>query len=92
LSLDHRFNWQRDFNGYADDIDHVSSIWSKDLLSNSMDPGLRKVVKEQYSKLTPYQQGGITFLKITLDSIFKMSSLAEESLKTFIKDFGKPVS
>jgi hypothetical protein len=54
-----------------------------------MDPELRKVIEEQYSKLDPYQQGGITFLKITLDSIFKMSSLAEESLKTFIKDFGK---
>jgi hypothetical protein len=89
LSLDHCSRWQQDFNGYCDDVDHVSSIWSKDLVSNSMDPELRKVVDEQYSKLDPYQQGGITFLKITLDSVFKMSSLAEESLKTFIKDFGR---
>jgi hypothetical protein len=89
LSLDHCCKWQRDFNGYSDDVDHVSSIWSKDLLANSMDPELRRVVEEKYSKLDPYLQGGITFLKLTFDTVFKMSAMAEESLKTFIKDFGK---
>ena len=54
LLLDHCCKWQRDFNGYSDDINHVSSIRSKDLLLNLMDPELKKVVEEQYSKLTPY--------------------------------------
>jgi hypothetical protein len=54
-----------------------------------MDPELRKVVKEKFFKLDPYQQGGITFLKILLNTVFKMSSMSEESLKSFIKDFGK---
>ena len=87
--LDHCCKWQRDFNGYSDDVDHVRSIWSKDLLANSMDPELRRVLEEKYFKLKPYLQGGITFLKLTFDTVFKMSAMAEESLKTFIKDFGK---
>ena len=28
-------------------------------------------------------------MKILLDTVFKMSSMSEESLKSFIKDFGK---
>ena len=89
VTLDHCCKWQRDFNGYSDDVDHVSSIWTKDLLVNSMDHELRKVVEEKFFKLDAYQQGGITFLKILLDTVFKMSSMSEESLKSFIKDFGK---
>ena len=33
LPLDHILKWQRDFNGYSSDADHVSSIWIKDLLT-----------------------------------------------------------
>ena len=77
LTLDHCCKWQRDFNGYSDDVDHISSIWTKDLLLNSMDPELRKVVEEKFLKLDAYQQGGITFLKILLDTVFKMSSMSE---------------
>jgi len=69
LTLDHCCKWQRDFNGYSDDVDHISSIWTKDLLLNSMDPELRKVVEEKFLKLDAYQQGGITFLKILLDTV-----------------------
>ncbi len=89
LLLNHCCKWQQDFNCYLDDVDHVSSIWTKDLLSNSMDPELRKVVEENFFKLDSYQQGGITFLKILLNTVFKMSRMSEESLKSFIKDFGK---
>ena len=76
LTLDHCCKWQRDFNGYSDDVDHISSIWTKDLLLNSMDPELRKVVEEKFLKLDAYQQGGITFLKILLDTVFKMNSMS----------------
>ena len=44
---------------------------------------------KRYSKLEAYQQGGITFFKISMDTVFKMSIMAEESLKSSIKDFGK---
>jgi hypothetical protein len=35
LPLDHILKRQRDFNGYSSDVDHVSSIWIKDLLASS---------------------------------------------------------
>ncbi len=89
VTLDHCSRWQHDFNEYSDDADHVSSIWFKDLITNLLDPELKKRVNEKYSKLEGYQHGGITFFKITMDTVFKMSIMAEESLKSFIKDFGK---
>ena len=70
-------------------MDHVRSIWIKDLLDSLMDPELKRQVDEQYSKLDLYQQGGISYFKITVDTVFKMSSLTEEYLKSFIKEFGK---
>ncbi len=90
--MDHILNWQRDFNGYSSDVDHVSSIWIKDLLASLMDPELKRQVDEQYSELDIYQQGGISYFKITVDTVFKMSSMTEESLKSFIKDFDKECS
>jgi hypothetical protein len=89
LPLDHILKWQRDFNGYSSDVDHVSSIWIKDLLASLMDPELKRQVDEQYSELDLYQQGGISYFKITVDTVFKMSSMTEESLKSFIEEFGK---
>jgi hypothetical protein len=89
VTLDHCSKWQRDFKGYSDDADHVSSIWIKELITNLLDPELKKQVNKKYSKLEGYQQGGITFFRITMDTVFKMSIMAEESLKSFIKDFGK---
>ncbi len=87
--MDHILKWQRDFNGYSSDVDQVSSIWIKDLLASLMDTELKRQVDEQYSELDLYQQGGISYFKIIMDTVFKMSSMTEESLKSFIKDFGK---
>jgi hypothetical protein len=89
LPLDHNLKWQHDFNGYSSDVDHVSSIWIKALLAVSMDTELKRQVDEQYRELDLYQQGGIAYFKIVVDTVFKMSSMTEESLKSFIKDFGK---
>jgi hypothetical protein len=91
LPLDHILKWQRDFNGYSSDVDHVSSIWIKDLLAALMDTELKRQVDEQYRdrELDLYQQGGISYFNIIMDTVFKMSSMTEESLKSFIKDFGK---
>jgi hypothetical protein len=47
--------WQRDFNRYSSDVDHISSIWIKDLLASLMDPELKRQVDEHYSKLDFYQ-------------------------------------
>ena len=37
--------------------------------------------------LALYQQGEISYFKIVVDTVFKMSGMAEESLKSFIKEF-----
>ena len=55
LSLDHILKRQHDFNGYSADVDHVSSIWIKDLLTSSMDPELKIQVYEQFFELDFYQ-------------------------------------
>ena len=47
LSSEHCNKWQRDFNGYCSDIDHVSNVWLKDLISNSLDPELKKQVDKK---------------------------------------------
>ena len=62
-------------------MDHVSSILIKDLLALSMDTELKRQVDEQYRELDLYQQGGISYFKIVVDTVFKMSSMTEESLK-----------
>jgi hypothetical protein len=89
LPLDHILKWKHDFNGYSSDVDHVSSIWIKDLLAALMDTELKRQVDEQYRELDLYQQGSISYFKIGMDTVFKMSSMTEESRKSFIKDFGK---
>jgi hypothetical protein len=72
-------------------VDHFSSIWIKDLLALLMDPELKRQVDEQYSELDLYQQGGISYFKITVDTVFKMSSMTEESLKSFIRSLARIV-
>ncbi len=89
LPLNHILKCQHDFNGYSSDVDHVSSIWIKNLLGSLMDTELKRQVDEQYRELDLYQQGGISHFKIVMDMVFKMSSMTEESLKSFIKNFGK---
>ena len=89
VSLDHVLKWQTDFNGYSEDEDMISSIWMQELLTSSMDVELRRQVETIEQELDVYQRGGITFLKIVMDTLFKMSTMAEDSLKQFIKDFGE---
>jgi hypothetical protein len=86
--LSHYKNWQRDVNDHAADVDYESSIWTKELLESCLDPELKKQVKDQYDRLDLYQKGGITYFKIVVDTVFKMSSLTVKSLKEFISDFG----
>ncbi len=47
VTLDHCSKWQHDFNGYSDDADHVSSIWIKELIKNSLDPELKKPSEQE---------------------------------------------
>ena len=83
LSAEHVFRWQRDFNGYCFDVDHISNVMLKELMANSLDPELKKQVDEKYKLLDGYKKGGISYFKIAVDQIFKMSSMAEDSLQVF---------
>ena len=88
VSLYHVLKWQVDFNGYSEAEDMISSIWLKELLTSLLDVELRRQVKEIEQEQDIYQRGGITYFKIVVDTVFKMSSMAEDSLKQFIKEFG----
>ena len=81
VTLDHVLKWQVDFNGYSEAEDMISSIWLKELLTSSMDVELRRQVKELEQELDLYQRGGITYFKLVVDTLFKMSSMAEDSLQ-----------
>jgi hypothetical protein len=58
-------------------------------MANCLDPELKKQVDEKYTRLNDYEKGGISYFKIAAYTIFKMSSIAEDSLKSFMKEFGK---
>ena len=74
VTMSHCENWQRDLNNHALDVDYKSSIWVKKLLEVCLDPKLKKQVKEKYDHLDAYQKGGVTYFKIVVDTVFKMSS------------------
>jgi hypothetical protein len=76
-------------NDHAVDVNYESSVWTKELLEGCLDPELKKQVKDKYDRLNLYKKGGITYFKIVVDTVFKMSSLTVKSLKEFISDFGK---
>ena len=75
LSAEHVFNWQRDFNGYCLDVDHVSSVFLKDLVAASLDLELKKQVDEKYKLLDGYKKGGISFFKL---AVCRRSNLQDE--------------
>jgi hypothetical protein len=89
VTLDHVLKWQVDFNGYSEAEARISSIWLKEQLTSSMDVELRRQVEELEQELDHYQRGGITYYKLMVDTLFKMSSMAEDSIKQFLKEFGK---
>ncbi len=76
-------------NDLAVDVNYESSVWTKELLEGCLDPELKKQVKDKYNCLDLYKKGEITYFKIVVDTVFKMSSLTVKSLKEFISDFGK---
>ena len=87
--MSHCKNWQRGLSNHAIEVDYKSSIWVRELLEGCLDPKLKKQVKDKYDCMDVYQKGGVTYFKIVVDTVFKMSSFTVKSLKEFITDFGK---
>ncbi len=51
VTLDHCSKWQHDFNEYSDDADHTSSIWIKELITNSPSWRVTSRVVSHYLRL-----------------------------------------
>ncbi len=88
VTMSHCSNWQQDVNDHAVDKDYESSIWMRELLEGCLDSELQKQVNDKLDCLDAYEKGGITYFKILVDTVFKMSSLTVKSLKQCISDFG----
>jgi hypothetical protein len=59
--------------------------WAKEFLTNSCDINLVKWIEEKFDDLAEYEQGGIMYLKITLDEMFMMSNMVIMSLQKYLK-------
>ena len=89
VTMSHCSNWQRDVNNHAVNEDYESSFLIRELLEGCLDSELQKQVNDKFDCLDAYEKGGITYFKILVYTVFKMSSLTVKSLKQFIADFGK---
>jgi hypothetical protein len=90
VSLEHVCAWQRDtFDWCTDDNDLTSMEWIKELLTNSCDIHLVKRVDEKFDQLYENEQGGITYLIITLDEMFTMSNIVIMSLQKYLKQLAQ---
>ena len=68
--------FQRDpFEKLSDDEVFVSCDWTKELFVNSSDPDLIKNLEETYEALGRLEQGGITYLNISLYEMFNISNV-----------------
>jgi hypothetical protein len=48
-----------------------------------------KRIDKKFDSLLEYEQGGITFLKITLDEMFTMSNMVVMLLQKYLKQFSR---
>ena len=68
-------------------INRTASLWLSIIVYGSSTESLRAVVKNKHSKLPPSQQGGFTYLYLTLCEMFKMTREVKESMLVFLKLF-----
>jgi hypothetical protein len=73
--LEHMCAWKRHTFDWCTDNNDLTSIWVKELLTNSCDINPEKRIDEKFCQLYEYEQGGIIYLKIALDKIFTMSNM-----------------
>ena len=55
----------------------------------SSDPDLIKRVEDKYEALDGFDQGGIIYVKISLDEMFNMSDVIITSIQEFFKKFAQ---
>jgi hypothetical protein len=90
ISLKHACAWQRDTFDWCTDENNLTSMeWVKELLTNSCDVNLVKRIDKKIDCLAEYEQGGITYLKIALDKMFRMSNMVIMLLQRYLKQFAQ---
>ena len=87
LSFGEAYAWQESINRTFSDSNRTASLWLRIFVYGSSTESLRAAVKNKYSKLPPSQQGGFTYLYLTLCKMFKMTREAKESMLVFLKLF-----
>ena len=82
--------FQRDsYDNCSNDKDIVSCEWMKEIFVNNSDPALIKKVKGKYGKLYRIEQGGVTYLNISLYEMFNMSDVVITLLQELFENFAR---
>ncbi len=67
----------------------MSMEWVQVFLTNSCNNNFLKHVNEKFDQLFEYEQGGITYLKITLDEMFTVKNMVIMLLQKYLKQFAQ---
>ncbi len=89
LTLKHCRNWQRDSFDYAYTEDLTSMEWAKSLMMTSCDVLLVDRIDKKFNELDLYEQGGVTYIKISLDEMFTISNTVVTTLQGFFEASAK---
>ena len=86
FTMEHICLFQKDTNNTAgNDEDLTSATWLKELMVNSSETSLTQKVDENFEKLGVMEQGGITYMKISLDEMFYVTQDAATVLQDWLK-------
>jgi hypothetical protein len=82
--------WESDAIGWCTDNNNLMSMeWVQVFLTNSCNNNFLKHVNEKFDQLFEYEQGGITYLKITLDEMFTVKNMVIMLLQKYLKQFAQ---
>jgi hypothetical protein len=63
--------------------------WAKSLMMNSCDALLIKQIDKKFENLSLFEQGGVTYIKLSLDKMFTISNTVVTTLQGFFENFSK---
>ncbi len=72
--------WQQDSFDYASLEDLTSIEWAISLMMDSCDALLVERINKKFEDLSPFEQGGVTYIKLALDEMFTISNTVVTTL------------
>jgi hypothetical protein len=81
--------WQQDSFDNSSLENLTSMEWAKPLMINSCDALLIKQINKKFKNLSPFKQGGVTYIKLVLDKMFTISNTVVTTLQGFFENFAK---